>query len=401
MIPEMIASLRRVGVVFRKELLDNFRDRRSITSSMISTLIGPVLLVLMIVVIGRSFFTEQVNNDFTLPVIGKENAPSLILFLEQRGVEIAPAPEDAISAVKNGDVEIILEIPADYGQKFSQGYAAEVRLIMDSSRQSSLSEIERTRRLLNNYNDYMASLRLMTRGLNPEIIHPLAIEQMDLATPETQVLIFLNMMPYFVIMVIFVGGMHVVIDATAGEKERGSLEPLLINPTRRSEFVIGKLLASIPFSMLAVFMNLLAFAVAFNLFPLEDFVGFQMSIDILALIKIFLLSLPMILLAGALQMIIATFTRSFKEAQSYVGFLPLIPALPGIGLAFLPVKPDLWTMLIPTFGQQILINQFMRSEPVNPTNILISSLTTLVLAGIFILVAIRLFQQERIIFGSR
>jgi sodium transport system permease protein len=109
----------------------------------------------------------------------------------------------------------------------------------------------------------------------------------------------------------------------------------------------------------------------------------------------------MILLAGALQMIIATFTRSFKEAQSYVGFLPLIPALPGIGLAFLPVKPELWTMLIPTFGQQILINQFMRSEPVSGANVLISSAVTLLLAVIFIWIAIRLFMQERIIFGSR
>jgi sodium transport system permease protein len=208
-------------------------------------------------------------------------------------------------------------------------------------------------------------------------------------------------MPYFVIMVIFVGGMHVVIDATAGEKERGSLEPLLINPAARWELVTGKLLASIPFAMLSVFVNLLAFAVCFNLVPLEDFVGFQLTIDVWALVKIFLLSLPMIVLASALQMIIATFTRSFKEAQSYAGFLPLIPALPGLGLAFLPVKPALWTMLIPTFGQQILINQFMRAEPVSLLNVLVSSAVTLLLALVFIFIAIRLFEQERVIFGSR
>jgi sodium transport system permease protein len=191
--------------------------------------------------------------------------------------------------------------------------------------------------------------------------------------------------------------MHVIIDATAVKRNRP--RTIIDHPPARNSSWAN---CSHPvLSMLAVFMNLLAFALAFNIFPLEDFVGFQMSIDVLALVKIFLLSLPMILLAGALQMIIATFTRSFKEAQSYVGFLPLIPALPGIGLAFLPVKPALWTMLIPTFGQQILINQFMRSEPVNLNNVLISSLTTLALSVIFILIAIRLFQQERIIFGSR
>jgi sodium transport system permease protein len=209
------------------------------------------------------------------------------------------------------------------------------------------------------------------------------------------------MMPYFVIMVIFVGGMHVVIDATAGEKERGSLEPLLINPVARAEFVLGKLMASIPFAMLAVFMNLVAFAIAFNAVPLEEFLGFQLTIDVLALLKIFLISLPMILLAGSLQMIIATFTRSFKEAQSYVGFLPLIPALPGIGLAFMPVKPTPWVMLIPTFGQQILINQFMRAEPVSLLNVILSSAATLVLAILLTVIAVYLFKQERIIFGSR
>jgi sodium transport system permease protein len=398
---KFIASLQRIGIVFNKEVLDNFRDRRSLVSSLVSTLIGPVLLVLLIVIIGRSFFQNQTSNSLELPVIGAERAPTLIMFLEQRGVKVLAGPSDPVSAVRNGDLKTVLEILPSYADDFSQGVPASIRLYIDSSRQSSLADIERVRSLLETYGKFIASMRLTARGIDPGIITPIMIEQEDMATPQTQVLIFLNMMPYFVIMVIFVGGMHVVIDATAGEKERGSLEPLLINPVTRSEFVLGKLLASLPFAMLAVFVNLLAFALAFNLVPLEDFVGFQLTINVLSLVKIFILSLPMILLAGALQMIIATFTRSFKEAQSYVGFLPLIPALPGIGLAFLPVKPDLWTMLIPTFGQQILINQFMRAEPVSAMNIIISSVATLVLAVILILVAIRLFMQERIIFGSR
>ena len=397
----MRRTLRQILIVFQKEFTDNLRDRRSIASSLTSTLIGPVILVLMIIIVGRSFFQDQDTNLFHLPVIGKEYAPSLIRYLEQQGVQIVPAPKNPQTAVKNGDVELVLEILPEFSQDFTYGSSAAVHLIIDSSRQSSLSEIERTRRLLHGYSSYIASMRLTVRGINPDIMDPVVIIQEDQATPETQVLIFLNMMPYFVIMVIFLGGMHVVIDATAGEKERGSLEPLLINPVRRSEFVLGKLMASIPFSMMAVFINLLAFAIAFNLFPLEDFVGFQLTIDLRALSKIFLISLPMILLAGSLQMVIATFARSFKEAQSYVGFLPLIPALPGIGLAFLPIKPVLWTMLIPTFGQQILINQFMRDEAVSTSNVLISSFATILLAGILIIIAIRLFQRERIIFGSR
>src|SRR5690606_42078232 len=119
-----------------------------------------------------------------------------------------------------------------------------------------------------------------------------------------------------------------------------------------------------------------------------------------ALVNIFLLSLPMIVLASALQMIIATFTRSFKEAQTYTGFLPIIPALPGLALAFLPVRPALWMMLIPTFGQQILINQFLRSEPISWMNVLISTAVTILVSLIITFVAMKLYEGERIITGK-
>ena len=211
--------------------------------------------------------------------------------------------------------------------------------------------------MIYSYESQISNLRLLARGVNPVITNPIALERIDVSTPQSQVTIFLNMMPYFVILVIFVGGMYVVIDTTAGERERGSLEPLLINPVARRDFVLGKLAAAMPFAAFAVFLTLLAFALAFNLLPLEDYIGYQITIDPRALVGIFLIALPMILLASSLQMVVATSTRSFKEAQTYVAFLPLIPALPGIGLAFLPVKPSPWNMLIPTFGQQLMINQ--------------------------------------------
>jgi sodium transport system permease protein len=116
---------------------------------------------------------------------------------------------------------------------------------------------------------------------------------------------------------------------------------------------------------------------------------------------IFLISIPMVLLASGLQMVIATFTRSFKEAQTYVSFLPLIPAIPGMALAFLPVKASLWTMLIPTFGQQLLINQLMRAETIAPIHLWVSTLVTLLFAGILIGIAIKLYQRERVIFGVK
>lgn len=397
----MNTALKRVVIIFQKEVMDNLRDRRSMISAMLSSLIGPVILIILIFILGKSLFKDPLLNPLNLPVSGAENAPDLIQFLQQNGAQITPAPPNPEEVVRNGDAEVILIIPSDFADNFRKGQPASVQLVIDSTRQSALNSIARTRNLLEAYNQQIGAMRLVARGVSPTITTPLAVENIDMATPQTQALIFLNMMPYFIVMVVFLGGMYVIIDTTAGERERGSLEPLLINPAARWEFVIGKLAASWPFAIFTLLINLLAFAIAFNALPLEDYIGFQLSIDPAALGWIFVIALPMILLASALQMIIATFTRSYKEAQTYVAFLPLVPALPGIGLAFLPIKAELWTMLIPTFGQQLLINQIMRGEVVNPTNALVSSTITILLALGLVWVAIRLYQKDRLLYSTK
>lgn len=394
-------TLKPIWTIFLKECIDNLRDRRSVFSAISSSLVGPLLILLMVVVIGNSVFNEQIEKGLEIPVIGVENAPDLVQFLEQNNITLFPAPSNPEEAVKNGDEAVVLVIPDTYQDDFRQGMPATIQLIADSSRQSTMASVERLRRAINAYDNQIATMRLMARGISPTVISPLAIENLDVATPQSQGLIFLNILPYFIVMVTFLGGMYVIIDTTAGERERGSLEPLLINPVPRWQIVIGKLLASIPFALLAIFLCLVGFWVVFNAFPLEDYIGFQLSVSPVALAGIFLISIPMTLLASGLQMVIATFTRSFKEAQTYVSFLPLIPAIPGMALAFLPVKASLWTMLIPTFGQQILILQLMRGEALSAVYLWISTLITLLVAGILIFIAILLYQRERVIFGVK
>jgi sodium transport system permease protein len=395
------SALERIGIIFGKELRDNLRDRRSVFSALMSALIGPVLLVLIIIIMGRTFHTDNLEKPLELPVQGAENAPSLISFLEQNNVLILPAPENPHQDVRNGARDLVLIIPDDFGESFSSGQPARLEMVVDSSRQSAMPTVERARLLLDQYSAQIGSLRLMARGVSPAILQPMIVARVDVSTPQSQVGIFLNMMPYFIVLVVFVGGMYVIIDTTAGERERGSLEPLLINPVPRWEVVVGKLAAAIPFAVFAVFLTLVAFAIGFNVFPIEDYVGFQVSIDVNAMVGIFLISLPMILLASALQMIIATFTHSFKEAQTYVAFLPLIPALPGIALAFIPVRATFLNMAIPTFGQQLLINQLMRGEPIDPMNVVVSVISTTLCAILLVYLAVQLFKRERILMGAK
>jgi sodium transport system permease protein len=342
----------------------------------------------------------QTENPLSLPVVGAENAPSLVQFLEQSGAEIKPAPANPEADVRAGNSDVVLIIPKGYGKDFNAGRPATVQLVLDDSRQSAAPSIRRARQMLESYSQQIGSLRLLARGVNPGVISALAIEERDIATPQSHAARILAMLPYFIIFSVFIGGMYLAIDTTAGERERGSLEPLIINPVGRHELVLGKLGATLVFTLLAVVETLLGFYVMLNYLPMES-LGVKLSFGLGALSLVFLLTVPMMLLAGSLQMIVATLTRSYKEAQTYLGFMPLVPAIPGLFLALSPVKAKWWMMLIPTFGEQLLINQVMRGEAIPPFHVLLSAVTTVLVGVALTVIAVLMHTRERILFGRQ
>ncbi len=388
--------MKKIWVIFVKETVDNLRDYRSWTTGLFWALFGPLILGAMIMLLGNTI-RDRVEEALRLPVQGAEHAPNLVAFLEQQEVVILPAPADPEAAVIAGEVNVVLVIPPDYAEDFSAGKTATLQLIFDSTRQSAMPDISRIQDVLDGYDRYIGMLRLSLRGVSPEVMRVVRIEELDTATPQSQALIFISMLPYFIIFAIFNGASPVITDATAGERERGSLEPLLINPLPRGWVAIGKLLSAMPFAIANLVITLAGFAAIFQILPVEELIGIQIELDLGALFAIFLVGLPIVFLACAIQTLIASFTRTTKEAGTYLPFVALIPSLPGLALAFLPVKPALWTMLIPTFGQQILINQFLRSEPILPANLVISALITLVTSVIITWGAIKLYENERII----
>lgn len=391
--------MKRILVIFQKEILDNMRDYRSWMTGLFWALFGPLILGGMIMLLGSSI-RENVDESLVLPVMGAENAPNLIAFLEQQDVIINPAPADPEAAILSGDINVALIIPPDYGEDFSAGETAKVQLVFDSTRQSAMVDINRAQNLLEGYGNYIGLLRLSLRGISPEVMRAVQVEEVDTATPQSQALIFLSMLPYFIIFAIFNGASPVITDATAGERERGSLEPLLINPLPRGWIAIGKMLSAMPFAIVNLIITLAGFAAIFRFLPMEELLGIQIGLDMGTLLAVFLICLPIVFLACAIQTLIASFAKTTKEAGTYLPFIGLIPSLPGLALAFLPVKPELWTMLIPTFGQQVLINQFLRSEPISGVNILVSAVLTIVLSAAVTYVAIKLYEGERIITGK-
>jgi len=388
--------MKKALIIFQKELLDSLRDYRSWLTGLFWALFGPLMMGGVLIMVG-SVINDNVEKPLSLPVQNPENAPSLIQFLKSNNVNVVPAPADPETAVRQGDLDVVLIIPENYKDEFSSGKTATVQLVLDNSRQSASVSITRIENLLNGYSKYIGSLRLVTRGVSPEIINAITIKQLDVSTPQSRTNLLISFLPYFIIFAIFNGAAPIVTDTTAGERERQSLEPLLINPLPRRNFVIGKLLAAFPFSLASLGITLIGFGVVFNLLPVEKFLGMRLEVNGDTLIAILAICLPIVFLASSIQMLVASFARSTKEAGTYLPFIALIPSLPGIAIAFFPVKSTFWTMLIPTFGQQLLINQYMRLEPASIWNALISSVVTILVSIVITWMAVRLYEREEIV----
>jgi len=391
---------RRIIIVFAKEVKDNIRDRRSLLVALIYPLMGPILLGLMMtmaasVVSGGG----EGESKFTLHVQGAEYGPALIAYLEDKGVVIAPAPKDPRESVRLGRVNIVLAISGNFSEMFDAGRTASVQVISNPSRLPGLTALNRVASLLGGFNILIWGRRLADEDIDMKVLRPLSIDSVNVGaiTHITDILLF--MVPPLIIFNVFMGGVYLAIDTTSGERERGSLEPLLINPIERWGLMLGKFLAALLFTAVAVLVQLAAFKMVFNTMGGPDS-PFAQILSIPTLLGIIMTLAPLMMLAVGAQFIIATVTRSFKEAQTYLGLLPLAPALPGLVMVLSPVEAEKWMMAIPTFSQTLLLGQFVRGESVELLNVVISMSSSTALALVLIACAAGLYAREELIFGG-
>lgn len=383
------------ATVFRKELRDHLRDQRSVWSAVGFTLMGPLLFGLMFTVMA-----SWLNKDkpLELPVLGRSHAPSLVAFLERSGAKLSEPPADYEARIQAGTLDTVLIIPESYGEDFSAGRTAEVHLVMDNSRNQARTSVRRVQQLLGAYSGRLGAQRLIARGVAPELATPLRVEEVDLSTPERLAASLLSIIPIFLVFAAFSGGMNVAIDAMAGERERGSLESLLLNPVRRESLVLGKWTTAVVFSIAASTLCLAAFLLVMGRVPLQD-LGVKVRLDALAVLGLWAGVLPLALMASAAQMLLSTFARSFKEAQTYMQMLSLLPTLPGLVLVLSPVQSQPWMFAIPVLGQELLVQEVMRGEPLGPLPYVFGLVSCGVLAAVFLAWTARLLRDERIIFG--
>jgi sodium transport system permease protein len=386
-------------VVFLKECRESLRDRRVLVNTLVlGPLLGPILFVgMMRLIVDRELGAAE--KPLPAVVIGAERAPELMVALRQMGLEPKAPVADPETAVREQRIDLALRIGADYGADWRAGKPAQVELIYDSSRREAGSSVDRLRGMLETYSRRNGSLRLLARGLAPALAAPLVIANHDLATPQGRGALLFAMLPYMLMLSIFIGGLWLAIDSTAGERERQSLEPLLINPVPRDRILLGKLMATATFSTLSLLIGLIAFAIGGRFMPTEQ-LGMSLTLGPAFIAIVLPMMLPLVLLIAAAQILVSAFARSVREAQTWLGLVQLVPLIPSIVLSVVPVKAQLWMFAVPLLGQQISIMRLLRGEPVPGMGLALGAVTTLLsLVAVFAL-ARRFYGSERLAISS-
>jgi sodium transport system permease protein len=387
---------RQAVVVLVKEFVDSCRDRRALTSVLLTVLIGPVITGFMM---NRIADRQRAAEEVRIPIAGAQNAPALVEWLRQQsGVEIAPAPAAPEQAVKNQDEYVVAIIPPDFAERFRSSKPATIKLVADSARADTFPQVDRVRRLFEQYNAQIGSLRLIGRGVSPAVATPVVVQEVEVSTTQQRAARLLAVIPLMILLAAFTGAMQIATDATAGERERGSLEALLINPVPRSALAVGKTLAAAVAAMLAVAVTAGICAALLRFIPLQE-MGMRFRFGIPHFAGMMAAVLPLCLVTSALQSCVASLARSFKEAQSYMGILILAPMLVGVMGTLYPIDHQPWMYGVPLLGQYVLLTSVLGGYAPGPLAFLAAAITCVVSASLMLRATVALLNDERIVFG--
>ncbi|MEO8344354.1 MAG: ABC transporter permease [Betaproteobacteria bacterium] len=387
----------RIVAVARKELLDTFRDRRTMLVTVLPALVaGPLVLLLMFSMIAGQI--DKVR-ELKIPTVGREHAPALVAFLERQQATLTIAPADYEARIRAGEMDVVLAIDSNFKRDVAEGKAGTVRLIYDRSRDRAQATIREVEGLLRAYGRQWGSQRLLLRGIAPTVGNPLDIESTDLATPQQSGAFLLFFLAYYGLFAAVMGSMAVALDVTAGERERHSLEPLLMTPARPSELVAGKWFAVAAFDALIVVITLTGYYLTLRFAPLPA-VGIPFLFSARELAWFLVVLSPLIALLPAVMLFMGARSRTFKEAQASVSLVIFVVSIiPVIQLVQQKKEPD-WIAWVPVSGQFSLLGQILRGESPSLTQLLASFTLPAVLTVCVLLLVTRLLSRESILAGK-
>ena len=389
--------MRAALVVFAKELKDALRDRRTWLVVLISSLVaGPASLLLIASIVSSA---EESAARREVVIANAAKAPTLVNFLQRNGASVRDAPADYRDELLSGRLQnAVVVIPDDFGRRLASGEPIRLEVVFDETANRAQTAVRTTIALLQGFNREHGTQRLLARGVSPQVLQPLQIEEVNLAGSRARGAQLLFLVPWLALVGAVVGAISVAIDVTAGERERGSLEPLLMNPVSTTSLVLGKWAVAASCSAAVVVLTLVGFMVSMQFVSSENLAAL-MQFGTTEILLFLVLLLPFSAMVASLNMLAATYGRSHKEAQTYASYITMIVNFVPIIPLFLTVRDAPWQLLVPALGQQTVLMRALRGEAVAAVDILLPSAIALALTTAALLLQARLLRNERIIFS--
>jgi sodium transport system permease protein len=383
--------------VFRKELADALRDRRSwMIALVISMLSGPVVFTLM-----SSFISgiEEKARAREVVIAHPERAPTLVNFIQRQGATVKPAAPDYEASLRAGTLQNGVLVPsADFEGMLARGESVPIELVFDDSHERAQPMVRTASALVNAFNREAGTLRLIARGVSPQLLAPLELQEKNLAPSQARGAQLLFIVPWAALIVAVFGALSVAIDVTAGERERGSLEPLLMNPVPVASIVLGKWAVVMTYSVVIVLLTMAGFLVSMRFISSET-LSALMQLHWREVAIFLAVLLPFAALMAAVNMLAATFGRSFKEAQTYVSYITMAVQFAALVPVFLTVRDAFWQLLVPSVAQLSVLMKTLRGEPLTSGHLLVPAAVCLGGTLVCLLLQAHLLRREQIVFA--
>lgn len=387
-------------IVFRKEWRDALRDKRSLRLALLPAFYFVAIFV------GGTLFTINTQQDYQvdglvqieLPVQGGEHLPELLDWLREQGVETVAVATDVYQQVQQGDHKFALIIPADIHQQKLRGENLTLWLVYNAANQQVHSRLQFIRSQIYAWSVRTGNLNLLARGIAPGVGAVVSLRENNVANDQQMGIYILGGLPMILLLSAFIASIGFSADMTAGERERRSLESLLITPVSSLALILGKWLTSLLITFSVVSLTLALLWLALASLPFNE-LGLRVDVRWPAIAAIFLVLMPVIFIACALQLAVAIFARSFKDAQTYTGLLVFIPMVPGFYTLFNPGVYADWFLWVPVLGQQVIVRDLLLGGSLAGLTLVCFWITAGAATLVLLLLAAKQLRRAKIIYG--
>ncbi|HEX7764171.1 MAG TPA: ABC transporter permease [Cellvibrio sp.] len=387
-------------IVWRKEWLDALRDKKSLRMAFLMPVyfVG-VFVAYSLFIIHMNQQSRATNNEpIKLSIVGAEQLPALVDWLQERGIQVEAADEQAYQQVQNGQLGYALIVPDDVREKFATGESIELALVFDATNNKLQGALQFVRQQIWSWNGRIGSLRLLSRGISPAIVNPVVVRDLNVASDQKMGFFVMAILPMLLILTVFMAAVGFSADMTAGERERRSLESLLITPAASGAILLGKWLNSLSLTFMVIVVELTLLAIAFAYVPFKE-LGLRVHVTPLDLLVVLVALMSLAIVATALQFLISLFARSFKDAQTYMGLMIFIPMVPLFYTQFNPSAYADWFRWVPVLAQQLVVKDLLLGGDVPLLAFAQAWLVAVILAVAFLCFTARQLRKPKIVYG--